>query len=215
MIPLLGNSVLLAFLSTGLALIVVMAVCELTPRQFHDKNRFSGWLHLPLYLPLLVPQISFLFGLQILFSWQRIDGSWLVLIWVHALFILPYIWLILRPAFDYCDPRFDQVAATLGKNSYYRFFHVKLPLLAYPLSISIFIGVSISIALYVPTLLIGAGRVNTVTLEAVIRATGGSRSQAGIAAIIQMLIPMIVYIILQSWLHTRFRKFSAMQDMMA
>lgn len=215
MIPLLGNSVLLAFSATGLALIVVMAVCELTPRQFHHKNRLSGWLHLPLYLPLLVPQISFLFGLQILFSWQQLDGTWAALIWVHALFILPYIWLILRPAFDYCDPRFDQVAATLGKNAYYRFFHVKLPLLAYPLAISIFIGVSVSIALYVPTLLIGAGRVNTVTLEAVIRATGGSRSQAGIAAILQMLIPMIVYITLQSWLYIRFRKFSAMQDMMA
>ena len=48
--------------------------------------------------PLLLPQIAFLFGIQILLIWLSFDGVFLSLIWAHCLFIFPYVMLSLaRP----------------------------------------------------------------------------------------------------------------------
>ena len=46
-----------------------------------------------IYLPLLIPQAAFLFGLQILLIWLGADGMFLTLLWVHVVFVLPYVML--------------------------------------------------------------------------------------------------------------------------
>ena len=68
-----------------------------------------------LFLPLLVPQVSFLFGLQITLSLTGMDGTWPALIYSHMIFIMPYTWMIMAPAFEAMDWRYDQVATSLGK----------------------------------------------------------------------------------------------------
>ena len=44
--------------------------------------------------------------------------------------------------------------------------------------LAIFIGFAVSIALYLPTVFVGGGRISTITVEAVSLATNGSREIA-------------------------------------
>jgi putative thiamine transport system permease protein len=168
-------------------------------------------LQAAIYLPLLVPQISFLFGLQIGLSWLGIDGSWPALIYIHMIFILPYAWLVLAPAFAQMDWRHDYVASSLGLGAFQRFLRVHLPLLAMPIGAALFIGFAVSVALYLPTVFVGGGRIATVTVEAVSLAANGSRGPAGVAAMLQILIPLICYGIIWLFLKNRFHRFANMQ----
>ncbi len=60
-----------------------------------------------------------------------------------------------------------------------------------PILTALALGFAISVAQYLPTLLIGAGRVPTITTEAVALASGGDRRLIGIYALVQTLLPAV------------------------
>ena len=206
-LPLVVNSALLAIIATFLAVVVVF----LWLYHGHDLIRQNQLLQAAIYLPLLVPQISFLFGLQIGLSWTGMVGRWPALIYIHMIFILPYVWLVLAPAFGKMDRRHDRVASSLGLGPIRRVLRVHLPLLAMPIGAALFIGLAISIALYLPTIFVGGGRISTITVEAVSLAANGSRGPAGVAAMLQLLIPLACYAVIRLFLKYRFSRFADMQ----
>ena len=121
------------------------------------------------------------------------------------------MWLVLAPAFAHMDKRHEHVASSLGLNPVKRLLRVYLPLLAMPIGAALFIGFSVSVALYLPTVFVGGGRINTITVEAVSLAANGSRGPAGVAAVLQILIPLTCFILVRLFLKFRFGKFSSMQ----
>ncbi|MDC1382706.1 ABC transporter permease [Candidatus Puniceispirillum sp.] len=206
-LPLVSNSFLLAICAAFFSVMVVFLWL------YHGRGQIqqNQFLQAAIYLPLLVPQISFLFGLQIGLSWAGIDGSWPALIYIHMIFILPYIWLILAPAFGKMDRRHDHVASSLGLGPIRRFLRVHLPLLAMPISAALFIGIAVSIALYLPTIFVSGGRISTITVEAVSLAANGSRGPAGVATMLQLLIPLICFGVIWLFLKYRFGGLTNMQ----
>ena len=68
-----------------------------------------------------------------------------------------------------------KVASSLGKNRIVRLFKIKIPLVLPSLMTSFAIGMIVSFALYVPVYFIGAGRVTTLTVEALNLALSGSK----------------------------------------
>ena len=206
--PLLKTSFLLAGGASLAALLVVLAWSYAAP----DSTLNNRWLLGCIFMPFFIPQISFLLGMQISLSRVGLDGTWLALIWVHMIFILPYTWLIVIPARHALDHRLDHVAATLGASGWKRFITLHVPLMAYPLATALFIGIAVSMALYLPTVFVGAGRINTITVEAVSLASGGSRGPAGLAAMLQIAIPVFSFAIIHWGLQCRFGRFSGMQS---
>ena len=57
--------------------------------------------------------------------------------------------------------------------------------------ISMAVGFAVSVGQYLPTVLIGAGRLETITTEAVALASGGNRRIIGVYAFMQMLLPAL------------------------
>ncbi len=57
------------------------------------------------------------------------------------------------------------------------------------------LGFAISVGLYLPTLLIGAGRWPTITTETVALASGGDRKLIGATALVQALLPFLGFAI--------------------
>jgi len=76
---------------------------------------------------------------------------------------------------------------------------------------ALFIGFAVSLALYLPTIFVGGGRIGTITVEAVGLASNGSRGPAGVAAMLQTLIPLIFYGVIWFFLKHRFDRFANMQ----
>jgi putative thiamine transport system permease protein len=103
-----------------------------------------------------------------------IDGPWSGLWLAHTLACVPYVLIALSPAYTGFDPRYRQVSASLGHGRLRFLLRVKWPLLRAALWSALAVGFAVSVAQYLPTLFIGAGRFATVTTEAVTLASGAA-----------------------------------------
>lgn len=180
-----GRTAAIALLSTMAALVLVVAVLE----GEEGRRRASGTGRWLIYAPLLLPQIGFLFGVQLLWSATRLDGGMAAVVWTHLLFVLPYVFLALGDPFRSLDPRLARTARSLGRSRIQTLLGVKLPLLVRPLLIAAAIGFAVSVGQYLATVLAGAGRVETLTTEAVALAAGGDRRLTGAVAFTQAMLP--------------------------
>jgi putative thiamine transport system permease protein len=111
----------------------------------------------------------------------------------HLVFVLPYVLLSLADPYAALDPRLPRVAACLGASPLRVFLAVKLPVLLRPLLVAAAVGIAVSIAQYLSTLLAGAGRFATLTTEAVALAAGGDRRVLGVFALAQAAIPLAAF----------------------
>jgi putative thiamine transport system permease protein len=186
----LKHSLMTALISSGLALTLAVIWLEVQDRYGGHFYRATLWL---IYLPLLVPQIAFLYGLKVSFLRLGLNGSIGTVIWAHLLFVFPYVMLSLVDSWRALDQRYLSVAASLGPSSWTCFWRIKLSLLLRPLMIAWAIGIAVSISQYLPTLLIGAGRVESLTTEAVSLASGADRRLVGVYGLLQALVPLLAY----------------------
>jgi putative thiamine transport system permease protein len=72
-------------------------------------------------------------------------------------------------------------------------WRVKLPLLLKPLLLATAVGFAVSVGLYLPTVFAGAGRVATLTTEALTLSAGADRRVTGVWALLQALFPFVAY----------------------
>ncbi|HTN09819.1 MAG TPA: ABC transporter permease subunit [Acetobacteraceae bacterium] len=184
----LGTALLIAGLATVLSLAVVLAVLENETRGARRPGQAALWL---LYLPLIVPQVAFLSGLAIGTGMLSLrPGFWLVVAG-HVVFVLPYVFLSLSEPYRRLDPRWVMAARTLGAGPDRAFWTVRLPMLSTPCLTAAAVGMAVSIGQYLATQVLGAGRVATVTTEAVALASGGNRRVIGVWALAQAVLPAL------------------------
>ncbi|MGE4532928.1 ABC transporter permease [Halomonas sp.] len=201
-LPALGGPVattlLVAVAATLLALVLTLAALENEQRGARGpaQGRLRSALTL-LYLPLIVPQIAFLFGLVVLLEGLGLRARLGLVIFAHLLFVLPYVFLSLAEAYRRLDPRWARLAMSLGHSPTGVFWRIRLPMLLAPLLTAAAVGLAVSIGQYLPTLLPGAGRVATVTTEAVALAGGGNRRVIGVWALVQAALPLLGFIVAQ------------------
>ncbi len=182
-------------LSVGLAVSAVALVFAVgcLENEARFGRRATNRALLLLYLPLLVPQVAFLFGAQVLLIVLNIDGSWLAVAWSHLVFVLPYVFLSLADPYRAWDDRYARTALCLGSKPWSVLRCVKLPMLLRPILVAVAVGFAVSVGLYLPTLFAGAGRFDTLTTEAVSLAASGNRRIIGAYALMQMLLPFLAF----------------------
>ncbi|MEC9403272.1 MAG: ABC transporter permease subunit, partial [Pseudomonadota bacterium] len=184
---LLGTTVALACASAFVATALTLWVLE---ARDHRKSTSSRRLKTLVFLPLLLPQISFLFGLQLLFLSADFSGTFSAVLLAHLVFVLPYAFLALSDPWARLDPRFAKAAASIGASRARIFWQIRLPLLLRPVLVTLAVAAAVSVGQYLPTLMIGAGRVATVTTESVALASGGNRQATALLALLQLGIPL-------------------------
>lgn len=179
----------LALTVAGLALLSAIAWLELERRSL--APRVDGlW-----FLPLLIPQVSLLFGWQAVALWGGLDGHWWTVVYTHWLYSLPYVVLILAVAWRELDPLWGHAAHTLGAGYWRVLWKIRLPLLCRPLCQAAAVAVAVSVAQYLPTLLLGAGRHQTLATELVTSFGGVDRRVIAALAILQSLLPLVVFVL--------------------
>ena len=188
----LAVTVTTAGVASAIAVAVTIGCLEYERHAGIRPTTRALWL---LYTPLLVPQIGFLFGIQVLLVVLDLDGTAFALVWSHLLFVLPYVFLTLADPWRALDHRYARTALCLGVGPRAVFWRVTVPMMLRPILFSLAIGVAVSVAQYLPTLFAGAGRYATLTTEAVGQATGGDRRSIGVTAVAQMAVPMLAFAI--------------------
>jgi putative thiamine transport system permease protein len=186
----LATTLAVAGLSTLIALTLTILCLE---REYETGRGRGGGALLLIYLPLIVPQISFMFGLQVLSIWLGVDASFSALVLAHLVFVLPYVFLSLSDPWRAHDRRHDLIAAGLGMSRTRTLIRIRLPMLTRAILTAAAVGFSVSVGQYLPTVLIGAGRLTTVTTEAVALAAGGNRRVIGVYAFMQTLLPFLAF----------------------
>ncbi len=183
-----ANAILIGFFSSLIATILALGALEYESRAGRTPTTRAL---VALYLPLLVPQIAFLFRLQIVLTRFALDATLAALVLVHLVFVFPYVLLSLADPWRSWDVRFAHMGRALGHGSDTIFWRIRLPMMVRPVLTAAAVGFAVSIGQYLPTLLIGAGRWPTITTEAVALASGGDRRIIGATALLQALLPFI------------------------
>ena len=184
---LMGTSLSLAIVSSTVALLLVIACLEY--RQKYQRA-IPVWL---IAIPLVTPQLSLLFGIQIVTYMIPGQHYWLWVSWSHLLFVFPYMYLALDGAWRSYDVRLDQCSRSLGLNAWQTWWRVKRPQVQPAIIFGLAIGISVSLAQYLPTQMLGAGRISTVTTEAVALASGQDRRVMAIYGLLQGILPFVFF----------------------
>ncbi len=181
------TSTFIAISSATISLALVITWLEITRGKRLQKFE---WVF---YFPLLIPQIAFLFGIDIMLTHLGARNALFNVILVHCLFVLPYTLITLEHSWRNIDQRLIKTATALGLSPLRTLWRVRIPILLRPILIAFAISISVSIAQYLPTLFAGGGRVSTLTTEAITLASGSDRRVAGLYALLQIMIPLIAF----------------------
>lgn len=193
-------TLLVGLAATALAVVLVIGCLQYERVVGVRPTTRALWL---LFVPLLVPQISFLFGFQVFLVALDLDGGWLALVWSHLLFVLPYVFLALADPWRALDRRYARAGLGLGARPWRVFLRIELPLMLRPILVAVAIGFAVSVAQYLPTVFAGGGRLPTLTTEAVTLALGADRRTAGVVALLQAALPLIGFaaaLLIPAWM---------------
>ena len=183
----LWTSVWLALASSTAALVWTVAWLEWAPARWQQRL-------MPLWMvPLVLPALLWVLGVhRFSLSWG-LDTTGVGLWLAHTLAGVPYVLMALQGPYLGFDRRLQMVSATLGHPYAVFLWRVKWPLLRSALAAAWAIGFAVSVAQYLPTLYVGAGRFQTVTTEAVTLAAGGQRSLTSAFAWLQWMLPVLAF----------------------
>lgn len=177
----------LALASAGTALLWSVAWLEWAHPTWQRKASAL------LYVPLALPPVLWVLGLHRLSIGWNIDATQWGLWLAHTLASMPYVLLGLSEPYRNFNPALQTISRTLGRSHMAFLWHVKWPLLKAALASAFAVGFAVSVAQYLPTLYVGAGRFATVSTEAVNLAAGGQRSLASAYAWLQWILPVLVF----------------------
>ncbi len=182
------NTITIAVTSVVFGLLMSVGILEYEARNGRRLGVSRGGF---LYSPLIIPEVAFLFGIQIILVLFGLDGRWLTLSWVHLVFVFPYVFLSLSDPYRAWDERYMRTALCLGSSTRRAFFRIKLPMLLRPLLVAGAVGFAVSCGLYLPTVFAGSGRFPTLTTEIVALSAGGDSRLIGVFALLQMVLPFL------------------------
>lgn len=194
------TSINIALFSSVIALILAVITHE-----YREKFRVV----LPMYiiaLPMLTPQLSLLFGMQITSLWVGQNHYLIWVIWSHVFFAFPYVYLSLDGPWKSYPLRLSQTATSLGLSPMMTWFKIKMRTLSGAILFAWAMGMSVSLALYLPTIMLGAGRITTLTTEAVALSSGHDRRVVALYALWQAILPFVFFsvaLITNRWLQRR------------
>lgn len=180
----------IALLSTFCAITLTISCLEAEHRFNLSTGTRALWI---IYIPLIIPGVAFLPGLQLFALYAGVEGNWYAVAFAHLVFVLPYVFLSLAPPYREWDTKIADIGASLGASSNRILWRLRLPMLIGPILTATAVGMAVSIGQYLPSLLIGGGRVETITTEAIALSSGGNRRLVGVYVLLQMILPTIFF----------------------
>ncbi len=183
------DSFLLAGVSATLGVLLTTAWLAATPARW-DRASIAAAMS-----TVLLPQLLLAIGLYELTLHARLDATHVGLLWATLLFASAYALLVTAGPWRALDRRYLDTAKLLGHGPWSRFVHVQLPLMRAPLAAAWAVAFAVSIAQFLPTQLIGAGRITTLATEAVTLASAGQRSVAAATALLLAVLPCVVFVL--------------------
>ena len=189
------NTIYIGVFVSILSFILILCWLELTIQ----KNIKKTYLEFIFFIPILIPELSFLLGINFFLLQNNYLSNFVQLIWIEVLYIIPYTYLILEPAYRGINEKYIQIGKMFGKSNLKIIFSIKLPLIFKSVLLALGIGFLVSIGLYTPVYFVGQNEISTLSIELINFSFSGNRKDLGVVTILQMFLPLltlsIVYIL--------------------
>jgi len=194
----LQNSLLIGVLAALLGVALALLALEL------QRQRNNYWPDYYWLLAIILPQLSMVLGWQIMHIGLQggYHSGWIVL--SHLPFTFAYAYLVLKGPFHNVEPRYELLAASFAYSVWQSWWQVRFRLLLPAIFTAFAIAFSVSIAQYISTLMMGAGRVTTITTEAVAIGTGSQQDLIALYVLLQSALPFMAFFVAALLAH-RFR----------
>ncbi|MFT5839732.1 MAG: putative thiamine transport system permease protein [Flavobacteriales bacterium] len=185
----LQNSLLIGLFTGLLGVAFALLALEL------QRQKGQYWPDYYWLLAIILPQLSMVLGWQILHIWSQggYHSGWIIL--SHLPFTFAYAYLVLKGPFQHVEARYELLAASFGYSSWQSWWQVRFRLLLPAIFTAFAITFSVSIAQYIPTLMMGAGRVTTITTEAVAIGTGSQQDLIAVYVLLQSSLPFMAFFV--------------------
>lgn len=154
----LGDTVLIAVVSTGLAVIIgTMGAVGLKNAKFKAK----GLISYSIYFPIVIPEIVLAVATLLLFSMSKVTLSIGTMILGNTTLLLPYIFITVKSRLVGMDASIEEASLDLGADRVYTFLHITLPAVMPGVVSGAFMGLSLAMEdLVISSFLADAGTTN-------------------------------------------------------
>ena len=186
-------SAIVALLSTATGLLTARAT-ELY--SFRGKTL----VHLGSILPLLLPGTVFAMGIQITLIRMGLSDTMAGVVLVHLICAAPYSITILTDVTRALGSRYEEQAAVLGAAPLRAFWEVSFPALLPGILSSFSMAFIISYSQYFTTLMVGGGRVKTISLVLVPYIQSGDRALSSIYSAAFVGSALLVFLIFEAFI---------------
>ena len=196
LLPALKNSLILSSLVTFLSLALsIFAAKNLGTRLFRGKRL----IEFALLIPMFIPQIAVVFGMQSVFIKLGLYSNFVGLLIAHLVFYVPYATLLLTAVFENYDISIEYQARTLGVGCIKTMLFVTLPAVRSGVIVTgvfCFIG---SWSVYLLNNIIGHPHFKTLpTLIFPLVSVGNNSYSTMAVAIIIYILPILAIVIFSS-----------------
>ena len=146
--------------------------------------------------PILVPGTVFAMGIHVVFIKMSLADTVLGVIIVHLLYTLPYSINIMKDLTISIGKQMEMQAYVLGASPLKSFIYITLPLLTPGIMASISMAYITSFSQYFITLLIGGGKVKTLSILMVPFIAKGDRSLGSAYALVFVISTLSVFVVI-------------------
>lgn len=180
---------LLAGLSvSGTVTVAAVLLAWPAARALADRElRGRGLVLALLFLPSLLPAVGLAMGIDVALLRVGLAGHFSGVVLAHLVPCIPYGTAVLSAVFLRHDPRSEDQAAVLGASPWQRFRLVTFPQVRSGVAVAAVLVFLVSWSQYLLTLLVGSGRVVTLTVLLFAALAGGNPNTIGTLAILTAL----------------------------
>ncbi len=180
--------------SLALALASVTVSIGLAIAWFESfLERFDGYVLGLAVAALALPALLIAEGQYLAFLHLRLNGTWFGVFLSQLTPVFAYVFIVLKGPYRAFDRRYRSISYGLNTSGIGFWARIKMPLLKPVVASATAIGIGVSIAQFVPVQLIAAGRISTLTTEAVTLSGGGSRQLLAVFSLVLMVIPLLAF----------------------
>ena len=190
----LWDTILISAGATALSILVgVPAGRALGQYRFRGKTL----VELLILAPTIVPGIAVVLGIHVLFIRYGLANTAFGVMLVHLIPTLPYMVLVMSGVFANYGTELEDTARTLGAGRIRVFLQITLPAIRPGLSVALMFTFLISWGQYLPTLLIGSGRITTLPLVLFPLLSGPNKANAAAVSLV-FIAPALLALVFTS-----------------
>lgn len=195
-------------LTIGISVIMLDLILAIPASLALERYEFKGKLIVKtiLFAPIIIPPFTAIMGMYTVFIKLGLTESIFGVVLAHTLPTLPYMMKAMMVSFNTLDVALEQQAALLGASAIKRFYYIALPHLLPSILAGSSLTFLISASQYLVTLLVGGGKVVTLSIIMIPFINGGDKAIGSVYSLVFSLIALINILLLDFVLRNYYKK---------